>query len=139
MSVLYSSGSTTSISLDDASEFSTFENVSVGTNNTGFIIIEDEIIEYTGVTGNELTGITRGIDNTSSKTYPLGTPVYKYEINGINLRRVNKTHDIVISETNPITFDSYYIKLDMSEIFNENNDPRDDDLISAKLLSLIHI
>ena len=76
LSVLYPTGSTISISLDDASEFSTFENVPVGTNNTGFIIIEDEIIEYTGVTGNQLTGITRGIDNTSSRTYPFGTPVY---------------------------------------------------------------
>ena len=135
LSVLYPTGSTISISLDDASEFSTFENVPVGTNNTGFIIIEDEIIEYTGVTGNQLTGITRGIDNTSSRTYPFGTPVYKYEVNGINLRRINKTHDIAISETTPVTFDSYYIKLDMSEVFNSNNDPRDDDLISAKLFA----
>ena len=53
-------------------------------------------------------------DSTLSKNYPAGTPVYKYELAGVSLRRINKTHNLAnVSVANPITFDSYNIKLDM--------------------------
>ena len=54
------------------------------------LLIGDEIIEYTNVSGNSIGGnIVRGTD---PKTYPVGTPVYKYELGGINLNRINRTH-----------------------------------------------
>ena len=113
LSIQLSADSTGSISVDDSSAFSTFENVGVGTTNPGYLLIENEVIEYTSVSTGLIGGtIVRG---SSPKTYPIGTPVYKYEINGISLRRINKTHnlnDVTVSE--PITFDSYHIKLDMS-------------------------
>ena len=105
--------STGAISVDNSGSFSTFENVGVGTTNPGYLLIEDEIIEYTSVSPGLISGnIVRGL---SPKTYPAGTPVYKYELNGVSLNRINKTHDlndVTISE--PISFDSYHIKLDMS-------------------------
>jgi hypothetical protein len=105
--------STGTISVDNSSSFSTFENVGVGTTNPGYLLIGDEIIEYTEVSAGVIGGnIVRG---PSPKTYPIGTPVYKYELNGVSLNRINKTHDlndVTISE--PISFDSYNIKLDMS-------------------------
>jgi len=105
--------STSSISIDNSGVFSVFENVGVGTTNPGYLRIGDEIIEYTEVSPGLISGnIIRG---SSPKTYPIGTPVYKYELNGVSLNRINKTHnlnDTTISE--PITFDSYHIKLDMS-------------------------
>jgi hypothetical protein len=105
--------STGSISVDNSGSFSTFENVGVGTTNPGYLLIGDEVIEYTTVSSGVIGGnIVRG---SSPKTYPVGTPVYKYELNGVSLRRINKTHnlnDVSISE--PIAFDSYHIKLDMS-------------------------
>ena len=105
--------STGSISVDNSSAFSTFENVGVGTTNPGYLLIGSEIIEYTEVTSGLIGGnIVRG---SSPKTYPLGTPVYKYELNGVSLRRINKTHDLNdVTIEDPITFDSYNIKLDMS-------------------------
>lgn len=105
--------STGSISVDDSSVFSTFENVGVGTTNPGYLLIGDEIIEYTSVSPGIIGGnITRG---SLPKTYPVGTPVYKYELNGVSLRRINKTHNLNnVTITDPITFDSYNIKLDMS-------------------------
>jgi hypothetical protein len=113
LNIQLASDSTGSISVDNSSSFSTFENVGVGTTNPGYLLIGDEVIEYTSVSGGVIGGnIVRG---SSPKTYPLGTPVYKYELNGVSLRRINKTHnlnDVTISE--PITFDSYHIKLDMS-------------------------
>jgi hypothetical protein len=105
--------STGAISVDNSGAFSTFENVGVGTTNPGYLLIGDEIIEYTSVSAGVIGGnIVRG---PSPKTYPIGTPVYKYELNGVSLNRINKTHDlndVTISE--PISFDSYHIKLDMS-------------------------
>jgi hypothetical protein len=110
--------STGSISVDNSSIFSTFENVGVGTTNPGYLLIGDEIIEYTSVSPGVIGGnIVRG---SSPKTYSVGTPVYKYELNGISLKRINKTHnlnDVTIQD--PITFDSYHIKLDTS---NNGND-----------------
>ena len=57
------------LSLSDTSSptnFSLFENIGVGLTNPGYVKIGSEVIKYTGVSGNTLTGITRGIDNTPS-------------------------------------------------------------------------
>jgi hypothetical protein len=108
-----SADSTGAISVDNSSAFSTFENVGVGTTNPGYLLIGDEIIEYTSVSAGVIGGdIIRG---SSPKTYPIGTPVYKYELNGVSLNRINKIHNLNdVTITEPITFDSYHIKLDMS-------------------------
>ena len=111
----YNSDSTANITVVSTNNFNTLENVSVGTTYPGYILIGDEIISYTGASGGVISGITRGIDGTVRKNYLAGTPVYKYELSGVSLRRINKTHrmsDVTVS--NPLTFDSYNIKLDMS-------------------------
>jgi hypothetical protein len=127
LSIAYPVGSSESISVDSATNFSTFENVGAGTTNVGFLRIGKEIIEYTNVSGNLIGGnIVRGSDKM---TYPVGTPVYKYELDGVNLKRINGIHtlgDATVSE--PITLDSYHIKLDMSKTFNVNNDNRGNDV-----------
>ena len=48
---------------DDASSFSNFENVGVGTTNRGYVKIGKEIIEYNNVTGNVITISDRGDDS----------------------------------------------------------------------------
>ena len=128
----YTADSTASISVSNGSLFENFENVGVGTTNVGYLKIGDEIVEYTSVTGNSIGGnIVRG---NNPIDYPIGTPVFKYENSGINLHRINKTHllsDVTLPD--PITFDSYYIKLDTSEKFNSNNDDRSSDVGFPKL------
>jgi hypothetical protein len=113
LNIQYAADSTGSISVDNSSSFSTFENVGVGTTNAGYLLIGDEVISYTSASGGVISGtIVRG---TNPKTYPTGTPVYKYELNGISLRRINKTHDLNnVTVSNPITFDSYNIKVETS-------------------------
>jgi hypothetical protein len=113
----YAASSTDSIALSSVGIFTSFENVSVSSTNPGYIRIDNEIISYTGVSDldSSLTGITRGIDQTNSYTYPTQTKVYKYENNGISLRRINKNHNLSTSNvTESIGLDHYYIKLDMS-------------------------
>jgi hypothetical protein len=113
LSVELAADSTGAISVDNSDIFSTFENVGVGATNPGYLIIGNEVIEYTSASGGVIGGnITRG---TNPTTHPIGEPVYKYELNGISLNRINKTHDLNnVTITEPITFDSYHIKLDMS-------------------------
>jgi hypothetical protein len=108
--------STGPISVDNSSAFSTFENIGVGDTNPGYLLIGDEIISYTSVSAGSISGtITRGVDGSKITTHVTATPVYKYELNGISLRRINRQHnlnDVTIS--NPITYDSYHIKINKS-------------------------
>ena len=106
-------GSTDGVTVSSASSFTTFENVGVGTTNIGYLQIGDEVITYTQVSGNTISGtITRGAD---PKTYPAGTPVHKYELGGVNLQRINRTHNMSdVTQADPFTFDTYKVKLDMS-------------------------
>ena len=128
LTVAYNTGETGSISVQSSNDFSTFENVGVGTTNYGYLKIGDEIISYTSVTGNLIGISSRGINDTTklTKNYAVGTPVYKYEMGGVNLMRINTTHGLSTSTSaypnatsldvsESITFDSYNIKLDMSK------------------------
>jgi len=125
LSVAYSNQDSGVITLSDMivdpstslSTFNTFENVSVSSTNPGYIKIENEIISYEGVSGNTLTNITRQVDQTPKFSYTVGTPVFKYELDGISLRRINKTHsldDVGFTTVRSKDLDYYYIKIDPS-------------------------
>ena len=111
----YSSTSTGSIVLDDATNFAEFENVGVGSTNLGYVKIGTEILSYSGVTANTLTGVTRGVDSTSTLTHDADDFVHKYELNGVSLRRINTNHNLAdATVTDPRGLDFYNIKIDMS-------------------------
>jgi len=114
LTAAYGTDATGGLVVESATEFSTFENVGVADTNVGFLKVGEEIIEYTSVSGSTIGGtIVRG---SNKAPYPVGTPVYKYELGGVNLARINKTHALSdVTVDNPITFDSYNVKLDMSE------------------------
>ena len=106
--------STSTISVDATTGFDTFENVGVGTTNVGYLRIGEEIISYESASGTSITITERGIDSTTAKNYLAGTKVHKYELGGVSLRRINKTHDLNnVTATEPRTFDTYKVKLDM--------------------------
>ena len=109
----YSATSTDPIPVESISGLELFENVGVASTNPGYVLIGDEIIEYTATASGLISGtISRG---STPKDYPIGTPVYKYELSGVSLSRINKTHylaDATVSD--PISFDSYTLKIDTS-------------------------
>jgi hypothetical protein len=115
----YSSTSTGDITLNSIGNLATFENIAVDSNNPGYVIIDNEIIRYTGTNGNTLTGISggRGIDNTVPTLHLANSSVFKYEFNGVSLRRINKTHKFADVDlfTYPIELDSYHIKIDQTK------------------------
>jgi len=116
LSLPYNSTSTSTISVVSTDNFTTFENVAVGATNPGLLQIGDEVIQYTGASGGSITGITRG---NNASAYIKGTAVRKYELGGVSLARINRTHllsDITDRDPNPITFDSYTIKVDTGEL-----------------------
>ena len=115
LSADYTASSTGNISVGSTENFAKFENVSVGATNPGLVKIGSEIIKYTGLSGQNLTGITRGRNGTTAFPHYDSDLVYKYEMDGVSLLRINKTHtlsDADISEQ--IGLDYYYLKVDMT-------------------------
>ena len=112
----YSKTDTTEIFVSDTSNFNSFENVGFGSTNPGYVLIGQEIISYEGTTATSLTNITRQIDQISSASYSSGSSVMKYELNGISLRRINKSHSLQnTTVSDPIGLDYYNIKVDTSQ------------------------
>jgi hypothetical protein len=123
LSVQLTATETNTISLNSSSGFELFEGLAVSPSNPGYVIIGKEVITYTTVTGNVLSGLTRGVDGTQAQPYAVGIPVYKYEFNGISLRRINKVHNFaeVDIDNHPIELNSYFIKLETSNIDFDGN------------------
>ena len=101
-----------------------FEGSQVSSTNPGFALVANEIIAYTGVGDNILTGITtRGVDGTTTQSFLPGTPIQKYEFKGVSLRNINKEHSFV-DVTNPITekigLDHYFLNIGGTKSFTSH-------------------
>ena len=111
----YDSSSTGSIIVDDGTEFASFENVGVGSTNLGYAKVGSEIVSYSGVTNNTLTGVSRGVDSTQTLSHSTGDFVHKYELDGVSLRRINTNHNTAdATVTDSTGLDFYNLKVDMS-------------------------
>jgi len=122
LSLPYGSSASSSIAVENSSDFENFEGVGVAATNPGYAQVGDEVIKYTGAGGGSLTGITRGTDKSN---YLKGQPVYKYEMGGVSLRRINRTHllsDVTDLDPAPITFDSYTLKLSQGSLGDDTTD-----------------
>ena len=104
------------IAIASTENFGTFEGVGVAVTNPGYVKIGDEIISYTGFDGTALDGITRGVDNTPIQRHTINNIVKLYEMNGVSLRRINRTHSLNLADNDKLnTLDSYYIKIDTAD------------------------
>ena len=106
----------TSISVENVADFANFEGSIVSGTNPGFIKIGGEIIGYSTVTGSSpgvivFSASGRGIDDTKVSNHATGSLVEKYELNGLSLLRINKTHNI-----SPLNLDTdgYHIEIGRS-------------------------
>ena len=112
------SSSTDNITVTNVGIFTSFENVEVNTSNPGYAKIGSEIIRYTGVTtsSSSLNNITRSLDETKAGDYAINDKIFKYEMNGVSLRRINTSHKFseTDSSTYPIDVDHYWIKVGIS-------------------------
>lgn len=105
-----------SVFVESVDNFKTFEGYEVNIINPGYLIINNEIIEYTGIntSTNAITISARGQYSTTTTRHYTNDLVFKYEFNGVSLEKINKTHDLsdVNYEKYPLELDSYYIKLE---------------------------
>lgn len=85
--------------------WNTINNLQVSNENPGFIKINDEIISYTGISNNQLTGCTRGALSTTAAPHVKGEIVQCFHLNGIPLNQLNTTHAV----TKAISLDEYEI------------------------------
>jgi hypothetical protein len=108
-SPITSTSTTISVAIGDTSNFESFEGVSVSASNPGYIKIGNEIIKYQSIGSGFLGTIIRGIDSTISIDHNVNSLMYKYELNGVSLRRINTTHDISDLD---IGLDEYYLEID---------------------------
>ncbi len=124
LSVSYGRDDIGNMTVSSGVAFTDFEGVGVGSTNPGYLTIGNELIKYTGASAaGILTGITRGQDSTLAFTHPVNSLVYKYEFNGVSLRRINKTHnmsEVANQGSHPITMDSYYVGIDMGATSSDN-------------------
>ena len=114
----YNSTTTDSISVSSVGIFTSFENLPVDSSNPGYALLGREIVKYTGVSTSlgTLTGITRAIDESIAGDFSVNTQIYKYELNGVSLRRINATHSFADTDRDvyPIDVDHYWINVGMS-------------------------
>jgi hypothetical protein len=126
---------TTSISVGSTEIFSPFEGINVGSGNTGYVLIGEEIIGYSNSSNGTLTIASngRGIDGTVVTPHQIDSLVYKYEMNGVSLRRINKEH--TMSSTS-IGIDDYYIQISRTE--SGSNRSSDGSVTNAPELSFVN-
>jgi hypothetical protein len=101
------------ISVASTLPFSTFEGIST---SRGFVKINNEIIEYSTV-GNGILGISsRGIDSSLIRSHDLNSRVYKYELNGVSLKRINNQFIMPTSQElkSLRDIDKYHLKFNRS-------------------------
>ncbi len=105
------------ITVGDAAStvWTTVNGSAVSPSNPGYVLIENEVIKYTAISGNTLTipSDGRGQFNTTAAAHNSGASASSYHINGIPLNQINTTQQII----EVIDLDSYKI----SAAFNAND------------------
>ena len=124
ITVGYGRSDTSVVSVASSIGFNFFEGEQVTASNPGFALIGSEIIQYTSVGTNQLSGtILRGVDDTLARTYPIGRPIQKYELSGVSLRKINKEHSLINVTSNiedKVTLDSYHVKIEGTKFFSKD-------------------
>ena len=122
--VAYGRSDTTVVSVASSIGFNFFEGEQVTASNPGFALIGEEILQYTSVGVNQLSGtILRGVDSTIARTFPIGTPIQKYELSGVSLRKINTEHSLINVTSNiedKVTLDSYHVKITGTKFFSKD-------------------
>jgi len=79
-----------------------------------FIKIDDEIMKYTAISGNNVSVLSRGENSTTAATHADGATVELYIIHRVPLTEINKTHTSLAN----IGIDSYTITLTSPPVIN---------------------
>ena len=92
----------TTIPINDARAFHTVVNgLGISNSNPGYIKIGDEIISYNQISadGKSITVVDRGANNTTASAHAESDVVHCYNLDGIPLIEINKTHNQIANPT----------------------------------------
>jgi len=108
--------SDTVVSVANTSIFATFEGIST---SRGYAKINNEVIYYNSIGSGTLGIGSRGNDLllSGTRTHSIGDQIYKYELNGISLSRINTTHTLPTDSTlkSARGIDIYHLQIDRSD------------------------
>ena len=76
-------------------------------NGLWYIKVDDEIMTYTTISTNAVSGLSRGVDGTTAAAHTDGATVELYQTNKIPYTEINKTHTAIAN----IEIDSYTVTL----------------------------
>jgi hypothetical protein len=107
------------ISVASTTPFATFNGIST---SQGYLKINGEIIYYNSIATNQLGIGTRGVDNTIVRTHSIDDLARKYELNGIDLRKINTDHNMPNDPTLSArrTIDHYHLQIDRPIAIGDN-------------------
>ena len=100
------SNTDTAIAVHDATAFhKTINGVAISASNVGYIKINSEVMSYSAISndGKTITAHERGLDGTTAASHADESIVECYNIDGVPLTEVNKTHTGIQAPT----LDSY--------------------------------
>jgi hypothetical protein len=69
----------------DATEITITLTSTVGLAQFGFIKVDNETIQYGGISGNDLTGCIRGVNNTTAATHLTASKIYVQNLPTVNV------------------------------------------------------
>lgn len=102
------------ISVAQTANFANFEGIPVDGTNLGYVKVGPEVISYKEVTNSGLKIASRGVIGFT-QPHEKNTIAQKYELNGVSLIRINKTHTVQSTDN---AIDSYTIQVDMGSSTN---------------------
>jgi len=76
-------------------------------NGLYYIKIDDEIMTYTTISTNSVSGLSRALDSTTAAVHADGATVYLYQAHKVPFTEINKTHTALAN----IEIDSYTVLL----------------------------
>ena len=108
----------TTVSVANTTVFATFEGI---TTSRGYALIQNEVVSYSNITqvsGNAgtLTIDGRNLNGTVKTLHTTNEFIQPYEVDGVSLMRINKTHDIPATYYNSQSsnLDNYFLEFDRS-------------------------
>jgi hypothetical protein len=111
-----------SISVASTSNFTSFEGKPVNASNPGYVLINNEVISYIDVGSQSLTIGQRSRFGSPNISHNVGDLLYKYELNGVSLSRINKQHSLPSNSTLKSLrgIDKYHLEFDRTYLSDKS-------------------
>ena len=110
------SATATGITLSDGASFNDTSGIYANSSGTWYIKIDDEIMTYTSISTNSITGATRGAGGTTAAAHTDGAAVELYMAHKVPFTEINKTHNAVGNTE----IDSYTVSLTTTPIVDSS-------------------